>query len=77
MMKLSDLENWGVQFMTNRVNLDNLATTWDFARSSNMGSLMETCINLMQAQFMSFVSSDLFVRLPAGTVLNCCETTIC
>nr|VZI44839.1 unnamed protein product [Spirometra erinaceieuropaei] len=70
MMKLSDLENWGVQFMTNRVNLENLATTWDFARSSNMGSLMETCINLMQAQFTSFVSSDLFVRLPADTVLT-------
>ncbi|BHF84862.1 distal tubule morphoproteinsis [Sparganum proliferum] len=70
MMKLSNLENWGVQFMTNRVNLENLATTWDFARSSNMGSLMETCINLMQEQFRSFVSTDLFVRLPADTVLT-------
>ncbi|BHF85866.1 hypothetical protein SprV_1002904000 [Sparganum proliferum] len=70
MMKLSDLENWGVQFMADRVNLENLATTWDFARSSNMGSLMETCINLMQAQFTSFVSTDLFVRLPADTVLT-------
>ncbi|BHF85471.1 Kelch-like protein 12 [Sparganum proliferum] len=70
MMKLSNLENWGVQFMANRVNLENLATTWDFARSSNMGSLMETCINLMQAQFTSFVSTDLFLRLPADTVLT-------
>nr|VZI29203.1 unnamed protein product [Spirometra erinaceieuropaei] len=70
MMRLSDLENWGVRFMANRVNLENLATTWDFARSSNMGSLMETCINLMQEQFRSFVSSDLFVRLPADTVLT-------
>ncbi|BHF81335.1 hypothetical protein SprV_0702446500 [Sparganum proliferum] len=70
MMKLSDVENWGVQFMATRVNLENLATTWDFARSSNMGSLMETCINLMQAQFMNFVSSDLFVGLPADTVLT-------
>nr|VZI37406.1 unnamed protein product [Spirometra erinaceieuropaei] len=70
MMKLSDLENWGVQFMSNRVNLENLASTWDFARSSNMGSLMETCINLMQAQFTNFVSTDLFVRLPADTVLT-------
>ncbi|BHF85409.1 hypothetical protein SprV_1002857400 [Sparganum proliferum] len=35
-----------------------------------MGSLMETCINLMQAQFVSFVSSDLFIRLPAETVLT-------
>nr|VZI38077.1 unnamed protein product [Spirometra erinaceieuropaei] len=70
MMKLSDLENWGVQFMTNRVNLENLATTWDFAKSVRMGSLMETCINLMQEQFRSFVSSDLFIRLPADTVLT-------
>ncbi|BHF85945.1 hypothetical protein SprV_1002912100 [Sparganum proliferum] len=70
MMKLSNLENWGVKFMANRVNLENLATTWDFARSSNMGPLMETCINLMQEQFRSFVSTDLFVRLPADTVLT-------
>ncbi|BHF85757.1 hypothetical protein SprV_1002892900 [Sparganum proliferum] len=70
MMKLSNLESWGVQFMTNRVNLENLATTWDFARSSNMGPLMETCINLMQEQFMNFVSTDLFLRLPADTVLT-------
>ncbi|BHF85686.1 hypothetical protein SprV_1002885800 [Sparganum proliferum] len=70
MMKLSDLENWGVQFMANRVNFENLATTWDFAKSMRMGSLMKTCINLMQAQFMNFVSTDLFVRLPADTVLT-------
>nr|VZI48610.1 unnamed protein product [Spirometra erinaceieuropaei] len=69
MMRLSDLENWGVQFMSNRVNLENLASTWGFAKSMRMGSLMETCINLMQAQFRSFVSSDLFIRLPADTVL--------
>ncbi|BHF85508.1 hypothetical protein SprV_1002867500 [Sparganum proliferum] len=56
MMKLSNLENWGVQFMTNRF--------------LNMGSLMETCINLMQAQFMKFVSSELFVHLTADTVLT-------
>nr|VZI38064.1 unnamed protein product [Spirometra erinaceieuropaei] len=70
MMKLSNLENWGVKFMANRVTLENLATTWDFARSSNMGPLMKTCINLMQKQFMNFVSTDLFVRLPADTVLT-------
>ncbi|BHF85334.1 Kelch-like protein 12 [Sparganum proliferum] len=70
MMKLSNLENWGVQFMANRANLENLATTWDFAKSMRMGSLMKTCINLMQEQFRSFVSTDLFVRLPADTVLT-------
>ncbi|BHF85750.1 hypothetical protein SprV_1002892200 [Sparganum proliferum] len=70
MMKLSNLENWGVQFMATRVNFENLATTWDFAKSMRMGSLMETCINLMQEQFRSFVSTDLFLRLPADTVLT-------
>ncbi|BHF81843.1 hypothetical protein SprV_0802497700 [Sparganum proliferum] len=70
MMKLSNLENWGVQFMANRVNLENLATTWDFAKSMRMGSLMKTCINLMQEQFRSFVYTDLFLRLPADTVLT-------
>ncbi|BHF84884.1 hypothetical protein SprV_1002803600 [Sparganum proliferum] len=35
-----------------------------------MGSLMETCINLMQARFTSFVSTDLFLRLPADTLLT-------
>ncbi|BHF85284.1 Kelch-like protein 12 [Sparganum proliferum] len=35
-----------------------------------MGSLMKTCINLMQEQFRSFVSTDLFLRLPADTVLT-------
>ncbi|BHF85267.1 Kelch-like protein 12 [Sparganum proliferum] len=35
-----------------------------------MGSLMKTCINLMQEQFTSFVSTDLFLRLPADTVLT-------
>ncbi|BHF85025.1 hypothetical protein SprV_1002818300 [Sparganum proliferum] len=70
MMKLSNLENWGVQFMANRVNLENLATTWDFAKSMRMGSLMKTCINLMQEQFRSLVYTDLFLRLPADTVLT-------
>ncbi|BHF85257.1 distal tubule morphoproteinsis [Sparganum proliferum] len=35
-----------------------------------MGSLMKTCINLMKEQFMNFVSTDLFLRLPADTVLT-------
>ncbi|BHF85933.1 distal tubule morphoproteinsis [Sparganum proliferum] len=35
-----------------------------------MGSLMKTCINLMQEQFRSFVHTDLFLRLPADTVLT-------
>nr|VZI32240.1 unnamed protein product [Spirometra erinaceieuropaei] len=70
MVKLSDLENRAVQFMANRVNLENLATTWDFAKSMCIGSLTESCLNLMNAQFKSLVSSNVFVRLPADTVLT-------
>ncbi|BHF85503.1 hypothetical protein SprV_1002867000 [Sparganum proliferum] len=70
MLNLPVLEDWVVQFMTSRVNLENLATTWDFAKSLGMGPLMESCTNLMQAQFKNFVSTDLFVCLPADTVLT-------
>ncbi|BHF85738.1 hypothetical protein SprV_1002891000 [Sparganum proliferum] len=70
MLNLPILEDWGVQFMATRVNLENLATTWDFAKSLRMGPLMESCTNLMQAQFMNFVSTDLFLRLPADTLLT-------
>ncbi|BHF85767.1 Kelch-like protein 12 [Sparganum proliferum] len=35
-----------------------------------MGSLMKSCINLMQEQFRSLVYTDLFLRLPADTVLT-------
>ncbi|VDL97609.1 unnamed protein product [Schistocephalus solidus] len=53
-----------------RVNLEKLATMWDFASSFNSRSVMETCPNLRKAQFKSSTSSDLFVRLPADTVLT-------
>ncbi|BHF74260.1 hypothetical protein SprV_0401734500 [Sparganum proliferum] len=53
-----------------RANVENLASTWDFAKSLDIRPLMQTCVNLMATQFNSFVSSDLFVRLPADTVLD-------
>ncbi|VDM02254.1 unnamed protein product, partial [Schistocephalus solidus] len=49
---------------------ENLAPTWAFASSLKIESLMETCIHLMQTQFKSFVCTDLFVNLPADTVLS-------
>ncbi|BHF62018.1 protein homodimerization activity [Sparganum proliferum] len=70
MVKLPVLENWGVQFLLNNVNLENLAATWDIARSLNVGVLTEACIQRMREGFESFIYSDLFVRLSADTVLS-------
>nr|VZI43431.1 unnamed protein product [Spirometra erinaceieuropaei] len=69
MMKLPVLENWGVKFMANNVNLENLSLVWDFARPLNITELVEACIHQMKEHFESFVYSDLFVHLPAETVL--------
>ncbi|BHF83574.1 BTB And C-terminal Kelch [Sparganum proliferum] len=70
MMKLPVLENWGVKFMANNVNLETLRLVWDFARPLNIAELVEACIHQMKVHFESFVYSDLFVHLPAETVLT-------
>nr|VZI46193.1 unnamed protein product [Spirometra erinaceieuropaei] len=70
MVKLPVLETWAVQFMLNNVNLENLAATWDISRSLNVGVLTEACVQRMREGFESFIYSDLFVRLPADTVLS-------
>ncbi|BHF73806.1 hypothetical protein SprV_0401689000 [Sparganum proliferum] len=70
MLKLPDLVKWGVTFMAKGVNLGNLPATWDFARSLNAELLVDTCISLMKEHFEHFVPTDLFVRLPAETVLT-------
>nr|VZI07146.1 unnamed protein product [Spirometra erinaceieuropaei] len=70
MLKLPNLFKWGVTFMTKGVHLGNLPATWDFARSLNAELLVNTCISLMKEQFEHFVPTDLFVRLPAETVLT-------
>ncbi|BHF81425.1 protein homodimerization activity [Sparganum proliferum] len=70
MLKIPSLINWGVEFMANRVSLENLPATWDFARSLNVKLLAEKCIGLMRAHFEDIVPTELFVRLPAGTVLG-------
>nr|VZI10410.1 unnamed protein product [Spirometra erinaceieuropaei] len=70
MLKLPALVNWGVTFLTKRVNLENLSATWDFAKSVNIKLLADTCIGLMEEHFKEFVPTELFVRLPAETVLS-------
>nr|VZI50470.1 unnamed protein product [Spirometra erinaceieuropaei] len=70
MLKIPAVEIWGANLIADSVTLENLATTWDFAKSLNIGFLMEACINLMETQFIRLISDDLFVRLPGDTVLS-------
>ncbi|BHF79867.1 BTB And C-terminal Kelch [Sparganum proliferum] len=70
MLELPALVNWGATFLTKRVNLENLPTTWNFAKSCNLELLADTCIGLMEEHFEDFVPTELFVRLPAETVLS-------
>ncbi|BHF79653.1 BTB And C-terminal Kelch [Sparganum proliferum] len=70
MLKLPALVNWGATFLTKRVNLENLPATWDFAKTFDIKPLTDTCIGLMKEHFEEFVPTELFVRLPAETVLS-------
>nr|VZI49205.1 unnamed protein product [Spirometra erinaceieuropaei] len=70
MLELPALVNWGAKFMTKRVNLENLSATWDFAKSLNLELLTDACIGQMEEHFKDFVPTELFVRLPAETVLS-------
>ncbi|BHF83324.1 NudC domain-containing protein 3 [Sparganum proliferum] len=70
MVKLHDLVNWGTTYMAESLNFENLAATWDLARSLNVESLTEKCISLMKAHFEDLVPTDLFVSLPAETLLT-------
>ncbi|VDL98967.1 unnamed protein product [Schistocephalus solidus] len=53
-----------------RVTFENLATTWDFASSFKIDLLTEKCLSLMRQRFEEFVATDLFLRMPADTVLT-------
>nr|VZI03780.1 unnamed protein product [Spirometra erinaceieuropaei] len=56
MVKLPDLVNWGVAFMVRGC--------------LNVEVLAKKCIGLMKEQFEHFIQTDLFVSLPAETVLT-------
>nr|VZI12673.1 unnamed protein product [Spirometra erinaceieuropaei] len=70
MVKLPDLVNWGTTFMADSLNFENLTATWDLARSLNVELLTEKCISMMKAHFEDVVPTDLFVGLPAETLLT-------
>ncbi|VDN32927.1 unnamed protein product [Dibothriocephalus latus] len=70
MVTLPILENWGIQFLLSTVNTEDLTKTWDFAKSFNIGILMDACLPGMKAQFESFIYSDSFVSLSADTLLT-------
>nr|VZI48827.1 unnamed protein product [Spirometra erinaceieuropaei] len=70
MLELPHLVDWGVAFMARGLTLENQSSVWDCARSLNDEALTQKCIGLMRAQFEDFVPTDLFVRLPAQTLLT-------
>ncbi|BHF74292.1 BTB And C-terminal Kelch [Sparganum proliferum] len=70
MLKMPHLVDWGVAYMVKGVTLENLPATWDFARSMNVEVLTKKCIGLMKAHFENFVPTEVFVRLPAETLLT-------
>nr|VZI27072.1 unnamed protein product [Spirometra erinaceieuropaei] len=70
MLELPHLVDWGVAFMARGLTLENLSAVWDCARSLNVEALAQKCIGLMRAQFEDLVPTDLFVRLPAETLLT-------
>ncbi|BHF70849.1 hypothetical protein SprV_0401390200 [Sparganum proliferum] len=70
MLELPHLVDWGVAFMARGLTLENLSDILDFAKSLNVEALTQKCIGLMRAQFEDFVQTDLFVRLPAQTLLS-------
>ncbi|BHF81436.1 Kelch-like protein 21 [Sparganum proliferum] len=70
MVELPHLVDWGVAFMARGLTLENLSAVWDFAWSLNVEALTQKCIGLMKAHFEELVPTDLFVRLPAQTLLT-------
>ncbi|BHF70385.1 hypothetical protein SprV_0301343500 [Sparganum proliferum] len=70
MLELPHLVDWGVAFMARGLTLQNLSAVWDFAWSLNVEALTQKCIGLMKAHFEYFVPTDLFIRLPAQTLLT-------
>ncbi|BHF77372.1 hypothetical protein SprV_0602047700 [Sparganum proliferum] len=70
MLELPHLVDWGVTFMARDLSLENLSDILDFARSLNVEALTEKCLGMMRAHFEDFVPTDLFVRLPAQTLLT-------
>ncbi|BHF70909.1 Kelch-like protein 21 [Sparganum proliferum] len=70
MLQLPHLVDRGVAFIARGLTLENLSAVWDWARSLNVEALTQKCLGLMRAQFEDFVPTDLFLRLPAQTLLT-------
>nr|VZI04436.1 unnamed protein product [Spirometra erinaceieuropaei] len=70
MLELPHLVDWGVAFMARGLTLENLSAVWDFAWSLKVEELTEKCIGLMKEHFEDLVPSNLFVRLPAQTLIT-------
>ncbi|VDN14439.1 unnamed protein product [Dibothriocephalus latus] len=68
-LSLPCVENWGVTFLSARLQNDNLSECWEFAAAANCTGLQEACVQHMNTFFEATVANDLFLELPADVVL--------
>ncbi|VDN08840.1 unnamed protein product [Dibothriocephalus latus] len=70
MVHLPALMNWAVKILAKNVSTEHLEATWYLASCLDSPQLRDACLRRMAAQFENFAYSDLFIRLPADTVLS-------
>ncbi|KAL7054573.1 hypothetical protein AAHC03_025979 [Spirometra sp. Aus1] len=69
-LSLPCVENWAVDFLSVRLQNDNLSESWNFATAVNCGGLRDACVHHMKAFFEAVVASNLFLELPADVLLS-------
>ncbi|BHF67979.1 hypothetical protein SprV_0301100800 [Sparganum proliferum] len=69
-LALPCVENWAVDFLSVRLQNDNLSESWNFATTVDCGGLRDACLHHMKAFFEAVVASDLFLELPADVLLS-------
>ncbi|KAL7054545.1 hypothetical protein AAHC03_025982 [Spirometra sp. Aus1] len=69
-LSLPCVENWAVDFLSVRLQNDNLSESWNFATAVNCEGLRDACVHHMKAFFEAVVASDLLLELPADVLLS-------
>nr|VZI35813.1 unnamed protein product [Spirometra erinaceieuropaei] len=67
---MPQVEEWAVSFMAARFNSENIKNYWDLAELLKSEQLMNSCLHHIKENFEATVASDLFIQLPADTVLS-------
>nr|VZI00428.1 unnamed protein product [Spirometra erinaceieuropaei] len=69
-LSLPCVENWAVDFLSVRLQNDNLSESWNFATAVNCEGLRDACVHHMKAFFEAVVASDPLLELPADVLLS-------